>query len=65
MVNYYAYIGEKSLKESKNSQVNSIRLKSASLDFAIKACNKKFGENNFKLYKFDNFNDENSFEMIL
>ena len=65
MINYYAYVGEKSLEESKKSQVNSVRLKAGSLDFAIKTCEKKFGKNKFKLYRFKNFNDNNSFEMIL
>lgn len=65
MINYYAYLGEKTLEESKKSQINSTRFKSGDKNFAIKICNKKFGKNKYKLFSFKNFNDLSTFNQIV
>lgn len=64
MINYYAYSGKKSLIESKSNQTNSFSMKSQNIDFVIKTCNKKFGEGNYRLYNFTNFNDNKTFKEI-
>ena len=64
MINYYAHSGEKNLVESKKTQTNSITLKSGSLEFVVKTCDKKFGKNNYNLYSFTNFNDNKTFKLI-
>lgn len=65
MINYYAYSGDKTLEESRRKEINTARFKSGSKDFAIKLCNKKFGENKYKLFSFTDFNDSTSFKEIL
>jgi len=64
LINYYAYPGNKTLEESKKKEINATRFKSGSKDFAIKLCNKKFGEDKYKLFSFADFNDLNSFKEI-
>ena len=65
MINYYAYSGDRTLEESRKSQINSSRFKSGDKNFAIKLCNKKFGENKYKLFSFKNFNDLDTFNQII
>ncbi len=65
MLNYYAYSGDKTLEESKKFQTNSSVFKSGDKNFAIKLCNKKFGENKYKLFSFKNFNDLSTFNQIV
>ena len=65
MDKYFAYRGVKSLNEAKASQSDSITFHLNSVDIAIKKCVRKWGEGNFKLYRFQNFNNNNSYETIL
>ena len=65
MINYYAYSGDKTLEESRKSQINTSTFKSGNKNFAIKLCNKKFGENKYKLFSFKNFNDLTTFDQII
>tara|TARA_B100001287_G_C22282572_1_gene344574 strand:+ start:191 stop:388 length:198 start_codon:yes stop_codon:yes gene_type:complete len=65
LINYYAFPGDKTLEESRKSQINSSTFKSGDKKFAIKICNKKFGENKYKLFSFINFNDLNTFDQII
>jgi hypothetical protein len=65
LINYYAYSGDKTLEESRKSDINSTNFKSGSSDFAIKLCNKKFGKNKYKLFSFKNFNDLTTFDQII
>lgn len=65
MINYYAYSGNKSLEESREREVNSTRFKSGSDIFAVKLCNKKFGENKYKLFSFTDFNDTATFNEVI
>ncbi|NDG53527.1 MAG: hypothetical protein EBY39_10980 [Flavobacteriia bacterium] len=65
MDKYFAYRGVKSLTEAKSSQTDSITFQLNSVEIAIKKCNRKWGEGNFKLYRFQNFNNNNTYEMIL
>ncbi len=65
MINYYAYSGDKTLEESRKSQINKSTFKSGDKNFAIKLCNKKFGENKYKLFSFKNFDDLTTFNQII
>lgn len=65
MINYYAYPGNKTLEESKSKETNTTRFKSGNSEFAIKLCNKKFGENKYKLFSFTDFNDTTTFKEVL
>ena len=65
MINYYAYPGDKTLEESRKSEIDASTFKSGSENFVIKLCNKKFGENKYKLFSFKNFNDLTTFDQII
>lgn len=65
MINYYAYSGNKSLEESRTREINSTKFKSGSNKFAVLLCNKKFGENKYKLFSFTDFNDTSTFNEII
>ena len=65
MNKYYAYKGDKNLKEARNSEVESLRFHLGSDDIAIKRCNRIWGENKFKLYQFKDFNNSNTFMKII
>lgn len=65
MINYYAYYGHTSLEESKKRETNSTSFKAGNDIFAVKLCNKKFGENNYKLFSFIDFNNKSTFNEIV
>ena len=62
---YFAYKGNKDLITAKKEEVNSIRFHLGNKDIAIKRCNRNWGEGNFKLYRFIDFNDINTYEIII
>ena len=65
MDKYFAYRGNRTLSESKASPVDNVKFHLNSVDIAIKRCNRIFGEGNFKLYRFKDFNNNDTYEMIL
>ncbi|MAJ90045.1 MAG: hypothetical protein CMD08_02075 [Flavobacteriales bacterium] len=65
MDKYFAYKGKKKLTEAKKSQTDNEKFHLGSVDIAIKRCNRIWGEGNFKLYRFQDFNNNDTYEMIL
>ena len=65
MDKYFAYKGNKDLSTAKKEEVDSIRFHLGSESIAIKRCSRNWGEGNFKLYRFIDFNNINTYEMII
>ena len=65
MDKYFAYRGNKTLFEAKREQIDNKRFHFGSVDIAINRCNRMWGEGNFKLYRFKDFNNNDTYEMIL
>ena len=65
MKNYYAFIGEKTILESKSQQTSCTKFQTSSEKFAIKICKNKFGNKKFQLFEFTNFNDNSTFKKII
>lgn len=65
MDKYFAYKGTKKLALAKKSQTDNVKFHLGSVDIAIKRCNRMWGEGNFKLFRFQDFNNNDTYEMIL
>ena len=65
MDKYFAYRGNKSLIEAKSEEIDNKRFHFGSVEIAISRCNRIWGKGNFKLYRFEDFKNNNTYEMIL
>ena len=65
MKNYYAFVGERTILESKDQQTSHTKFQTISEEFAIKICKNKFGNRKFQLFEFTNFNDNSTFKKII
>ena len=65
MDKYFAHRGRRTLAEAKSNSVDNVKFHLNSVDIAIKRCNRIWGEGNFKLYRFKDFNNNDTYEMIL
>ena len=65
MDKYFAYQGHKGLDQAKREKVHNTKFHLGSVDVAIRRCNRIFGEGNYKLYKFQDFNNNDTYEMIV
>ena len=64
MDKYFAYKGDKGLTEAKLKKVDNVKFHLGSVDIAIRRCNRIWGEGNYKLYRFQDFNNNDTYEMI-
>lgn len=64
MNKYFAYKGNYSLEEAKSKKIDNTKFHARSDEIVIKRCNRLWKENNYKLYTFKNFNDNNTFILI-
>ena len=64
MDKYFAYKGSLPLKEAKDIKVENTKFHLGSSDIAIKRCDRLWGDGNYKLYTFDDFNNNKSFKQI-
>lgn len=64
MDKYFAYKGSLSLKEAKDIKVENTKFHLGSHEIAIRRCNRIWGVGNYKLYVFNDFNNNKSFKEI-
>lgn len=64
MDKYFAYKGALPLVEAKDKRVENTKFHLGSKDIAIRRCDRIWGEGNYKLYTFDDFNNNKSFKEI-
>lgn len=65
MNKYFAYKGNSSLLEAKKKLIENTKFHLSVNEIAIRRCNRIWGEGNYKLYTFTNFNVESTFKKII
>lgn len=64
MNKYFAYKGNSNLSDAKKKLVENTKFHLGVDDIAVRRCNRIWGEGKYRLYTFENFNDDNSFVEI-
>jgi hypothetical protein len=64
MTNFFGNLGSRDLSQAKTKSVDHLIMKSEDLDLVIKHMTKKWGENNFRIYTFTNYNKNETFKEI-
>lgn len=64
MLRYFAYRGDKELTDAKKSCVDKMIFKALDLKAAQKMCQKKWSNNPFRLFAFENYNNNETFKEI-
>jgi hypothetical protein len=64
MDKYFAHKGIMTLTEAKDKSVENTKFHLGSKDIAIRRCDRIWGSGNYKLYTFDDFNNNNSFKEV-
>ena len=64
MKKFFAYKGNLDLDTAKIKKIDNTKFHLNSIDIAKKRCNRIWGEGNYNLYIFENFNDNKTFLKI-
>jgi hypothetical protein len=65
MIKCFAYRGNKSLLEAKKACLDKMIFKVKDESFAHKMCRKKWPEINYKLFVFENYNNNETFKELI
>lgn len=64
MTKFFGNRGNKDLPQAKSKSVDHLIMKSEEADFVIKYMTNKWGENNFRVYTFENYTKNETFVEI-
>lgn len=65
MLKFFAYMGKMNLKEAKTACLDKQIFKVNDQDFAKKRCTNKWGKDNFRLFVFEDYNNNETFKEVL
>jgi|11BtaG_2_1085332.scaffolds.fasta_scaffold00330_15 hypothetical protein len=64
MTNFFGNLGHRDLSQAKSKSVDHLIIKSEDAEFVINHMTNKWGENNFRVYTFTNYNKNETFTEI-
>ncbi len=65
MKKYFAYKGDLNLSEAKEKKIENTKFHLNSEEIAVRRCNRIWGEGNYSLYSFEDYNKNDSYKKII